>query len=99
MRTGLCSTRTGLRHAETEIEKWRAETGARNAPVQDPKPGNRPTETQGCRPKPPECGQFSHTPKSLRGDRTTNLGVGSSNLSGRAIPAANNPDGPIVDLD
>jgi hypothetical protein len=27
--------RTGLSHAETEIEKWRAETGARNPPLQD----------------------------------------------------------------
>jgi hypothetical protein len=29
--------RTGLSHAETEIEKWRAETGARNPPLQDRK--------------------------------------------------------------
>jgi predicted RNase H-like nuclease len=32
------NSRTGLRHAEMEIGKWRAETGARNPPARTEKP-------------------------------------------------------------
>jgi hypothetical protein len=38
-----CS-RTGLRLAEMEIEKWRAETGARNPPLKD-------RNTRNCQPR------------------------------------------------
>src|SRR3984893_3534345 len=37
--------RTGLRHAEMEIGKWRSETGARNPPLKDRNAINRRSET------------------------------------------------------
>jgi hypothetical protein len=66
--------RTGLRHAETEIGKLRAETGARNPPVLDRKSGNFGTEIRPRQPNPPECRRFSHIRKSHRRDRTGWLG-------------------------
>jgi hypothetical protein len=61
--------RTGLRHVETEIGKWRAETDARKPPAGDQKPQNCRPETRAHRPNPPECRRFSHTWKSHRRDR------------------------------
>jgi hypothetical protein len=67
--------RTGLGRAETEIGKWRAETGAARPPVWT---GNsricRP-ETRARQPNPRECRQFSHSRKSNRRDRTGWLGM------------------------
>jgi hypothetical protein len=62
--------RTGLRHAETEIENWRAETGPSDPPVQGRKSGNCRPETRARQPNPRECRQFSHTRKSHRKDHT-----------------------------
>src|SRR5437868_15436507 len=56
--------RTGLRHAETEIGKWRPETGAPIPSVLDRKSGNCGTETRAYQPNPPECRRFLHTRKS-----------------------------------
>src|SRR6266853_1711884 len=39
--------RAGLRHVETEIGKWRAETDARKPPTWDRKPQNCRPETSG----------------------------------------------------
>jgi hypothetical protein len=44
--------RAGLSHAETEIEKWRAETDARNPPRKDRKAKNRQSETGARQPNP-----------------------------------------------
>jgi hypothetical protein len=48
------SSRTGLRPAEMEIEKWRAETGARNPPRTDRNTENRRPETGASQPNPRE---------------------------------------------
>src|SRR5712691_11807462 len=71
--------RTGLCHVETELGKWRAETGARNPLVLDRKCGNCGTETRAYQPNPPECRRFSHTRKSHRRDWTAWLGWEDSN--------------------
>jgi hypothetical protein len=62
--------RTGLRHVETEIGKWRTETGARKSPVQDQRARKCRPETRRCQPNPAECRAFSHTRKVHRRDRT-----------------------------
>src|SRR6266404_4151883 len=72
--------RTGLRRAETEIEKWRAETGAANPPIRDRESGNCRPETRAHLPNPRECRQLSHTRKSHRRDRIGWLGWEDSNL-------------------
>ena len=66
--------RTGLRHAETEIGKWQAETGVAKPPIRDRKSRNCRPETPARQPNPPECRRFSHTRKSHRRDRTGWLG-------------------------
>src|ERR1700731_1628275 len=50
--------RTGLRTAETEIEKWRAETGARNPPRKGRNTRNCQPETGAPQPNPRECRRF-----------------------------------------
>ena len=55
--------RTGLGHAETEIGKWRAETGAAKPPVQSRKSGICRPETRARQHNPRECRRFSHTPE------------------------------------
>ena len=52
------NSRTGLRHAEMEIGKWRGETGARNPPRKDLNTKNRPSETGARQPNPGECGRL-----------------------------------------
>jgi hypothetical protein len=49
------NSRTGLRPAEVEIEKWRAETGVRNRPRTDRNTGNCRPETGARQPNPREC--------------------------------------------
>ena len=61
MKCRLCepisvTNRTGLRHAETEIGNWRAETSARNPPVQDRNSGNCLPETRPHQAKPQSRG-------------------------------------------
>ena len=62
--------RTGLGYAETEIGKWRAETGGAKPPVQSRKSGICRPETRARQPNPQECRQFSRSRKSNRRDRT-----------------------------
>jgi aldehyde dehydrogenase family protein len=57
------NSRTGLRPAEMEIGKWRAETGARNPSLTDQKAKSRRSETGARQPNPRECRGFSHTAK------------------------------------
>jgi hypothetical protein len=71
--------RTGLGYAETEIGKWRGETGAAKPPVQSRKSGICRPETRARQPNPPECRQFSRSRKSNRRDRTGWLGWEDSN--------------------
>ena len=72
--------RTGLGHVETEIGKWRAETGAAKLPGPEPKVRNLPAETRERQPNPRECRRFSQTRKSHSGDRTGWLGRQDLNL-------------------
>jgi len=55
----LVNSRTGLRPAEMEIEKWRAETGARNPPRKGRNTRNCQPETGAPQPNPRECRRFS----------------------------------------
>ena len=67
-RRALCepvsvSSRTGLRPAEMEIEKWRAETGAQNPPRTDRNTENCRPETGAPQPNLRERRRFSPTGK------------------------------------
>ena len=66
--------RTGLGYAETEIGKWRPETGAAKPPVQRRNSRICQPETPARQPNPRECRRFSHTRKEHSGDRTGWLG-------------------------
>ena len=57
------NSRTGLRPAEMEIGKSRAETGARNPPRADRNTENYRPETGACQPNPRECRGLSSTGK------------------------------------
>ncbi len=72
--------RTGLPHAETEIGKWPAETGAAKPPVQDRKSGNCRPETRAYPPNRRKCRGFFHTRDLHRRDRSGWLGREDSNL-------------------
>src|SRR6202035_69412 len=79
--------RTSLRSAETEIGKWRAETGARNPRPKDGNARNCPPETGARQPNPREDKRFSQTRKNQPGDRTAWLTRQSAaNQSARQIP-------------
>jgi hypothetical protein len=56
--------------SETEIGKWRAETGAARPPVWTGNSGICRPESRARQPNPRECRQFSHSRKSNRRDRT-----------------------------
>ena len=71
--------RTGLRYAETEIGKWRAETGAAKPPDSEPKVREFASQRLGPARILRECRQFSHRQKSHGGDRTGWLGWEDSN--------------------
>jgi hypothetical protein len=71
--------RTGLGYTETEIGKWRAETGVAKPPVQSRKSGICRPETRARQPNPRECRQFSHSRKANRRDRSGWLGWEDSN--------------------
>ena len=60
------NSRTGLRPAEMEIGKSRAETGARNPAGADRNTENYRPETGACQPNPRECRGLSRTGKNLR---------------------------------
>jgi len=62
--------RTGLWHVETEIGKWRAETGAVKPPVQTWNSRICRPETRARQPNRRKCRRFSRTRKSHSGDRT-----------------------------
>src|ERR1700716_302679 len=68
------NSRTSLRSAETEIGKWRAETGARNPRPKDGNARNCRPETGARQPNPREYQRFSQTRKNQPGDRTAWLG-------------------------
>jgi short chain dehydrogenase len=57
--------RTGLSHAETEIEKWRADTDARNPPRKDRKAKNRRSETGARQPNPRESRILTHRERTF----------------------------------
>jgi hypothetical protein len=57
--------RTGLGYAETEIGKWRAETGTAKPPIQRRNSRICQPETPARQPNPRECRRFSHTGKSI----------------------------------
>jgi hypothetical protein len=79
--------RTGLRPAEMEVEKWRAETGVRNPPRTDRNTGNCRPETGARQPNPREYRGFSHTGKLYPGDPTPWLtSQSAANQSARKIP-------------
>ena len=71
--------RTSLRHAETEIEKCRPETGGAMSPIFEQVSEFWRAETEIRMPKPRECRQFSHGWKYLTGDWTGWLGKEDSN--------------------
>jgi hypothetical protein len=71
--------RTGLRPAEREIRKWRAETGARNLPRKGRNTENYRPETGIRQRNPRECRGFSHTGKYHPGDPTAWLHTEDSN--------------------
>jgi hypothetical protein len=80
------SGRTGLRPAEMEIEKWRAETGARNPPLKDRNTRNCQPRDGGRQPNPREWRRFSPTgkitprrPDSLADDPVAREPVSSRN--------------------
>ena len=61
------NSRTGLRPAEMEIGKSRAETGARNPAGADRNTENYRPETGACQPNPRECRALvTHRGKNLR---------------------------------
>src|SRR5260370_41623303 len=72
--------RTGLLHAETEIGKTRAETGAAKPRFVTGNPENPSLETGRLRPNSPKCRWFSHIRKQRRRDRIGWLGREDSNL-------------------
>ena len=76
--------RTGLGYAETEIGKWRPETGAAKPPVQRRKSGICRPETWAHQHNPRECRQFSHSRKSQFCSRPSRRPSWSSMSRGRA---------------
>ena len=73
--------RTGLGYAETEIGKWRPETGAAKPPVQRRNSRICQPETPARQPNPRECRRFSHTRKEHRTFRFGALCRGLGNQS------------------
>jgi hypothetical protein len=67
--------RTGLRHAEMEIGKWRPETGARKLPRKGRNAENYRSETGIHQRNPRECRRFSPTGKYHRETRLAGWGT------------------------